>query len=206
MDPRPSAVTFWPSKQTSPRVGSIRRSMQRPVVDLPQPDSPTSPAFRLERDRSSRRRPRAPCRASRPRHAALDGEILDQVATAQQRFCHDRCLHAFVQHAGDLVARRHLDERRRGIRHSIAHRRAPRREAASRRRVDQDWARCRRSSRAAAFSSQRDRCAESSGSAQRIGMQRLREQFGTVGLLDDLARVHDDDTLARSRRRRPCRA
>src|SRR5438105_1192189 len=27
----------------SPRVGSIKRRMQRPVVDLPQPDSPTSP-------------------------------------------------------------------------------------------------------------------------------------------------------------------
>jgi hypothetical protein len=29
---------------TSPEVGSIRRSTQRPVVDLPQPDSPTRPS------------------------------------------------------------------------------------------------------------------------------------------------------------------
>src|SRR6266545_7568164 len=39
-----SAVTFCPSKVTSPDVGSIRRRMQRPVVDLPQPDSPTRPS------------------------------------------------------------------------------------------------------------------------------------------------------------------
>jgi hypothetical protein len=39
-----SAVKFRPSNQISPDVGSIRCRMQRPVVDLPQPDSPTSPS------------------------------------------------------------------------------------------------------------------------------------------------------------------
>ncbi len=39
-----SAVTFFPSNATSPEVGSIRRRIDRPVVDLPQPDSPTSPS------------------------------------------------------------------------------------------------------------------------------------------------------------------
>ena len=33
--------TFSPRKITSPEVGSINRSMQRPVVLLPLPDSPT---------------------------------------------------------------------------------------------------------------------------------------------------------------------
>ena len=37
------AVTSWPLKRTSPALGSISRKMQRPVVDLPQPDSPTMP-------------------------------------------------------------------------------------------------------------------------------------------------------------------
>ena len=37
-------VTSLPSNQTSPEVGSIRRRMQRPVVLLPQPDSPTRPS------------------------------------------------------------------------------------------------------------------------------------------------------------------
>ncbi len=40
----PARVTFAPSNQTSPEVGSIRRRMQRPVVLLPQPDSPTTPS------------------------------------------------------------------------------------------------------------------------------------------------------------------
>jgi len=39
-----SVVTFLPSKETSPEVGSISRRIERPVVDLPQPDSPTSPS------------------------------------------------------------------------------------------------------------------------------------------------------------------
>src|SRR5262245_23610771 len=38
-----SVVTFLFSNQTSPDVGSMRRRMQRPVVDLPHPDSPTRP-------------------------------------------------------------------------------------------------------------------------------------------------------------------
>jgi hypothetical protein len=31
-------LTSAPLNQTSPELGSIRRRMQRPVVDLPQPD------------------------------------------------------------------------------------------------------------------------------------------------------------------------
>src|SRR5699024_5320942 len=36
------AITSWPSSPTLPPVGSSRRRMPRPVVDLPQPDSPTT--------------------------------------------------------------------------------------------------------------------------------------------------------------------
>ena len=39
-----------PSKRTEPAVGSIRRSTSRPVVDLPQPDSPTSASVSPRRD------------------------------------------------------------------------------------------------------------------------------------------------------------
>ena len=38
-----SFTTSWPSNSTSPAVGSIRRRIARPVVDFPQPDSPTTP-------------------------------------------------------------------------------------------------------------------------------------------------------------------
>src|SRR6187200_1910782 len=34
----------WPSKTILPSVGSYRRRMVRPTVDLPQPDSPTRPS------------------------------------------------------------------------------------------------------------------------------------------------------------------
>ena len=37
-------VMSVPSKLMLPAVGSVSRSRQRPRVDLPQPDSPTSPS------------------------------------------------------------------------------------------------------------------------------------------------------------------
>src|SRR4029077_2944487 len=42
--PPDNAVVSLPSNQISPEVGSISRRMQRPVVVLPQPDSPTRPS------------------------------------------------------------------------------------------------------------------------------------------------------------------
>lgn len=36
-----SLVKSSPSRMTSPEVGSVRRKMHLPVVDFPQPDSPT---------------------------------------------------------------------------------------------------------------------------------------------------------------------
>src|ERR1700760_3953036 len=41
--PPRSESTSLSSNLTSPRVGSMSRRRQRPTVDLPQPDSPTSP-------------------------------------------------------------------------------------------------------------------------------------------------------------------
>ncbi len=51
-----SVVTFLSLNMTSPAVGSISRRMQRPVVDLPHPDSPTRPSVSpasTEKDTSS---------------------------------------------------------------------------------------------------------------------------------------------------------
>ncbi len=39
-----SATRSRPSKRICPALGSISRKISRPVVDLPQPDSPTSPS------------------------------------------------------------------------------------------------------------------------------------------------------------------
>ena len=72
-------------KMTSPPVGSSSRMMVRPVVDLPQPDSPTmatvSPRSTLERDAVDGL-DLADHPAQRP---ALDGEVLLQAAHLQQR-------------------------------------------------------------------------------------------------------------------------
>src|SRR2546428_1114781 len=62
-------VTFWSPNHTSPAVGSMRRRMQRPVVDLPHPDSPTRPSvspFRMSKDTSSTACTRATSREKRP--------------------------------------------------------------------------------------------------------------------------------------------
>ena len=40
---RLSLAMSWPWNLISPEVGSSSRTMQRPRVDLPQPDSPTRP-------------------------------------------------------------------------------------------------------------------------------------------------------------------
>jgi len=40
---RGNSSTFSPLNRTSPDVGSTSRKIQRPVVLLPLPDSPTSP-------------------------------------------------------------------------------------------------------------------------------------------------------------------
>src|SRR5258707_11440849 len=60
-----SAVTFLPLNHTSPEVGSMSRRMQRPVVDLPQPDSPTSP--RVSPASSSKLTPLTACTRSTSR-------------------------------------------------------------------------------------------------------------------------------------------
>ena len=72
----PSAVTFVPSNQTSPDVGSIRRRMQRPVVLLPQPDSPTTPS--VSPASMSKLMPSTACTLSttRPSRPALIGKCL----------------------------------------------------------------------------------------------------------------------------------
>src|SRR6059036_3077007 len=64
-----SVVTFCAPNQTSPEVGSMSRRIERPVVDLPQPDSPTRPSVspgRISNDTSSTACTRATSREKRP--------------------------------------------------------------------------------------------------------------------------------------------
>ncbi len=61
-------VMSWPSKTILPPVGSYSRRMVRPTVDLPQPDSPTSPSVSplwIEKLTSSTALMSPMCRSSR---------------------------------------------------------------------------------------------------------------------------------------------
>ncbi len=78
-----------PSKRTRPAVGSISRSTSRPSVDLPQPDSPTTPS--VSPGRSVRSTPSTARTAplARPNSRA-HREVLDQalaLAAAARRSC-----------------------------------------------------------------------------------------------------------------------
>ncbi len=63
-----SAPRSSPSNSTWPALGSIRRSSRRPSVDLPQPDSPTTPSVSPGPRRGRRRR--------RPDTAAVRGRTI----------------------------------------------------------------------------------------------------------------------------------
>jgi hypothetical protein len=81
-------VTSFPSNHTSPEVGSSRRRMQRPVVLLPHPDSPTRPSVS-----PAVRSKLTPLTAwtlstSRPSQPPVIGKALDEVLDPQQRRAH----------------------------------------------------------------------------------------------------------------------
>ena len=77
-------VSDWPSKSTSPEVGSMRSRSRRPVVDLPQPDSPTRPRVSPSlHARGTRRPPRTPWPTARPSTPPRIGKSLTRsVATS----------------------------------------------------------------------------------------------------------------------------
>ena len=80
-----SADTLRPSNHTSPAVGSISRRMQRPVVDLPEPDSPTSPS--VSPGAMSKLTLSTACTtlALRPSRPPPTCEVLGQILDAQER-------------------------------------------------------------------------------------------------------------------------
>ena len=69
---RPSVVTAWPSKVTVPAASGSRPTAARASVDLPQPDSPTSPTIspratvRSTPSTARRRWPRRPYSTATP--------------------------------------------------------------------------------------------------------------------------------------------
>ena len=213
----PARVTSLPSNQTSPEVGSIRRRMQRPVVLLPQPDSPTrpsvSPAVEVEAhavDRVHAGRPRG--RASPP----VIGKCLTRSLTCSSgAVATSRRAHASASRRsagcrrcsapcgpGDRLAQRR--RRRDALGDRVL---AARREAAALGRVDQLGHRAGDLPRAAPCAAPPCRCAGSSGSAPAC-----RDGAGARTARLDASpprrpcRRTSRRRAARSRRRRPSRA
>ena len=83
-----SDLTFLPSKWISPEVGSIRRSTQRPVVDLPQPDLPTSPRVSPGSMVKIDAVDRVHAAGLTAEQAAGDRKFLGQVPDPEQRLTH----------------------------------------------------------------------------------------------------------------------
>ena len=91
--------------------------MQRPVVDLPEPDSPTSPSVSPGAMSKLTLSTACTSAALRAEESAADREVLGQVLDAQQRLGSCAAISALIQHAGDLVAAADVEQRRDRSRH-----------------------------------------------------------------------------------------
>ena len=74
-----------PSNMIVPAVGSSSRMSTRPTVDLPDPDSPTSPSVPPVLDDEVDAVDRAHVADGAPQDAAVDREVLDQAASLDDR-------------------------------------------------------------------------------------------------------------------------
>ena len=120
---------------------------------------------------------RAHLPAARGEQTALERKMLDQILDAQAGARASALPSGLVQHAGDLVAGGHFEQRRRLAHARIARKRAARREAAARRRIDQASGPCRRSHRAAALRRGHVDARDRPDQALRVGMAAAR---GTI--------------------------
>src|SRR5262249_17567388 len=189
-----SVVTLRPWKVTSPEVGSINLKMERPVVDLPQPDSPTRPSVSpamMSNVMSSTAWTRATSREKSPPRM---GKYFLRFRTRRSA----SAMAASIQEAGDLVAWPDFLEWRRVLEvHGLGELTAWREAAA---RLDLSAQCGHRPGNGLELLplgrgeiDPRDRAQQ----ALRVRMQRLLEQLAHRRLLDDLGRVHDDHALRR---------
>ena len=203
-----SAVTLRPSNQTSPAVGSISRRMQRPVVDLPEPDSPTSPSVSPGAD--------------------LEADVVDRVHASRR--CAPRkpppiakfLIRSLTRSSGSVIARpspvrpatstqatlwppptstqrRH---RLAAFRHGVA---AARREAAAGRRVEQARHHARDRLEPRLVRRGRVDARDRADQALRVGMARIGEQLRRPALPRSPCRHTSRRRAAPSRPPRPSR-
>ena len=192
---RTAARDPTPSNRTSPAVGSISFSTQRPIVLLPEPDSPTRPST-------------SPCRdleadvVDGAHRAVAVAEVLLEAAHREHRrgigqgIAPMRCSSEQRERwpAGNFRQRRH---RGRAFAACASAQRGANAQPGSGSSGLATWpgiAFRRRRSRIAASSSSARRGRHASKPA-RIRMARPLEQRVHVALLDDAPAVHDDDAV-----------
>src|SRR5688500_10337605 len=188
-----SVVTFLFSNQTSPEVGSINRRMVRPVVDLPQPDSPTSPSVSpgmTSNDTSSTAWTRATSRESSPPRI---GKYFLRFRTLRRGSAMGW---TSVEEAGHLVAWPHFLERRCVVEVHGFGQRAAGREAAARPGVAAER-RHRAGNRLQLLFLGGSDVDARDGAEQplRVRVQRLLEQLAHRRFFDDLCAVHHAHAL-----------
>src|SRR5687767_10387469 len=188
-----SVVTFLFSNQISPDVGSMSLRIVRPVVDLPQPDSPTSPRVSpgmTSNDTSSTAWTRATSRESSPPRI---GKYFLRFRTLRSGSAMGS---SSVEEAGHLVAWPHFLERRRVVEMHGFGQRAARREAAARPRLaaqgrDGAGNRLELLLPGGRHVDARDRAQQS----LRVRVERLLEQLAHRCFLHHLGAVHHDHAL-----------
>src|SRR5712671_5783189 len=187
-----SVVTFAPLNHTSPDVGSMSRRMQRPVVDLPQPDSPTSP--KVSPASSSKLTPLTACTCSSPREKTprLMTKFFTRFFTRSNG---SLIVSLSLQYARDLVAGRDLAQRRRSLKAYRLSERAARRETAAWHRIERAWHDAGDRFEAGLLGGRRIDARDRADQPLRIRVSRSGEQLADWRCLDHLAGVHHDDAL-----------
>src|SRR3569623_2083888 len=191
---RLSVMTSRPSNSSSPAVGSSRRRIVRPVVDLPQPDSPTRPSVSpgaMSKLMPSTARTMVRSRANM---LPLTSKYLASLRTLS-RGCGDTSV---IEETCRLVAGTHFLQGRGLFEMARLGEAAARRKAAAGAQFatkDRHGAGNLREPLLPADNAIDAR--NGSQQALRVGMQRFFEQRIDRRLFDDLARIHHDHALRR---------
>ena len=196
MRSRPRArVTSTPSTRIWPSVGSSRRTMVRPSVDLPQPDSPTRPSVRPASTRKatpSTARTWPIVRRSRGERTGkyvLRSLHLEQRAHTALRL---RLVRLDRKEAAGAMAGRERIERRHGIGAARSRARATVAKAAAGRPVERRGDRALDRDQPVLLAIEaRDRAQQRIG----VGVPRRAEQLEHVRGLDDAAGIHHRDPV-----------
>ncbi len=202
----PSAEISWPSNSIVPADRSISRNSSRASVDLPQPDSPTSPSVSpawTSRSTPSTARTLPTARRRMPSErtgkclctsVARSSTVAALAHATRPGAARRLAPHLQRQVTGVEMARRALRGQRRQLVAALEAVRAARREHAARRGG------ARRGGRSARDRGQpprpravqpRDRAEQAPG----VGMQRIAEHRARRALLDHAAGVHHEDPV-----------